>query len=122
MGTKTLITTPLGFASTAAEVIAGIDLTAAQAIVTGVSSGVGFQELRVVARASPAARRTRRPAANDRRAGPTRRFGSARWRRGPAACRLPAARRTIAWKLSGLDDGPGRHAAHVYVGDTSQGQ
>jgi hypothetical protein len=37
----TLITTPFGFGSTAAELVAGIDLTGKRAIVTGASSGIG---------------------------------------------------------------------------------
>jgi len=36
-----LITTPFGFSSTAAEVIAGVELSGKRAIVTGASSGIG---------------------------------------------------------------------------------
>ena len=43
MSTKTLITTPFGFDSTAAEVVAGIDLSGKRAIVTGASSGIGVE-------------------------------------------------------------------------------
>jgi NAD(P)-dependent dehydrogenase (short-subunit alcohol dehydrogenase family) len=43
MTAKTLITTPFGFDSTAAEVVAGIDLTGKRAIVTGSSSGIGIE-------------------------------------------------------------------------------
>lgn len=38
-----LIQTPFGFASTAAEVAAGIDLTGRRAVVTGPSSGLGIE-------------------------------------------------------------------------------
>ena len=43
MTEKTLITTPFGFESTAAEVVAGIDLSGKRAIVTGASSGIGVE-------------------------------------------------------------------------------
>jgi NAD(P)-dependent dehydrogenase (short-subunit alcohol dehydrogenase family) len=45
----TLITTPFGFASTAAEVIAGIDLTGRRAVVTGGASGIGVETARALA-------------------------------------------------------------------------
>jgi NAD(P)-dependent dehydrogenase (short-subunit alcohol dehydrogenase family) len=45
----TLITTPFGFRSTAAEVVAGIDLTGKRAIVTGASSGIGIETARALA-------------------------------------------------------------------------
>ena len=45
----TLITTPFGPASTAAEVIAGVDLTGKRAIVTGASSGIGQETARALA-------------------------------------------------------------------------
>jgi NAD(P)-dependent dehydrogenase (short-subunit alcohol dehydrogenase family) len=44
-----LITTPFGPASTAAEVIAGVDLTGKRAVVTGASSGIGQETARVLA-------------------------------------------------------------------------
>jgi NAD(P)-dependent dehydrogenase (short-subunit alcohol dehydrogenase family) len=45
------ITTPFGPASTATEVIAGVDLTGQRAVVTGASSGIGQETARVLARA-----------------------------------------------------------------------
>jgi NAD(P)-dependent dehydrogenase (short-subunit alcohol dehydrogenase family) len=45
----TLIKTPFGFRSTAAEVAAGIDLTGKRAIVTGASSGIGIETARALA-------------------------------------------------------------------------
>jgi NAD(P)-dependent dehydrogenase (short-subunit alcohol dehydrogenase family) len=47
--TDHLITTPFGFASTAAEVIAGVDLSGRRAIVTGASSGIGIETARALA-------------------------------------------------------------------------
>jgi NAD(P)-dependent dehydrogenase (short-subunit alcohol dehydrogenase family) len=47
--TPTLITTPFGFASTAAEVVEGTDLTGKQAIVTGGASGIGVETARALA-------------------------------------------------------------------------
>jgi NAD(P)-dependent dehydrogenase (short-subunit alcohol dehydrogenase family) len=47
--TDDLITTPFGFDSTAAEVIAGVDLTGRRAIVTGASSGIGIETARALA-------------------------------------------------------------------------
>jgi NAD(P)-dependent dehydrogenase (short-subunit alcohol dehydrogenase family) len=45
----TLIQTRFGFASTAAEVIDGIDLSGRRAIVTGGSSGIGIETARALA-------------------------------------------------------------------------
>src|SRR5260370_25495487 len=45
------ITTPFGAQSTAAEVIAGIDLTGKRAIVTGGASGIGIETARALASA-----------------------------------------------------------------------
>jgi NAD(P)-dependent dehydrogenase (short-subunit alcohol dehydrogenase family) len=45
----TLIRTPFGFRSTAAEVAAGIDLTGKRAVVTGASSGIGIETARALA-------------------------------------------------------------------------
>ena len=47
--TEDLITTPFGFDSTAAEVIAGVDLSGRRAIVTGASSGIGIETARALA-------------------------------------------------------------------------
>jgi NAD(P)-dependent dehydrogenase (short-subunit alcohol dehydrogenase family) len=46
-----LITTPFGFRSTAAEVVAGIDLAGKRAIVTGGASGIGVETVRALAQA-----------------------------------------------------------------------
>ena len=43
------IITPFGFESSAAEVVAGIDLTGKRAIVTGASSGIGIETARALA-------------------------------------------------------------------------
>jgi NAD(P)-dependent dehydrogenase (short-subunit alcohol dehydrogenase family) len=45
----TLIKTPFGFRSTAAEVVAGIDLAGKRAIVTGAASGIGIETARALA-------------------------------------------------------------------------
>jgi NAD(P)-dependent dehydrogenase (short-subunit alcohol dehydrogenase family) len=45
------VTTPFGFESTAADVIAGVDLTGKAAIVTGASSGIGVETARALAAA-----------------------------------------------------------------------
>jgi NAD(P)-dependent dehydrogenase (short-subunit alcohol dehydrogenase family) len=52
MSTETLISTPFGFDSTAAEVAAGIDLGGKRAIVTGGSSGIGIETARALASAA----------------------------------------------------------------------
>jgi len=49
-----LIKTPFGFSSTAAEVIAGVDLSGKRAIVTGASSGIGVETARALAAAGAA--------------------------------------------------------------------
>jgi len=46
-----MIRTPFGFSSTAADVIAGVDLTGRRAIVTGGSSGIGVETARALASA-----------------------------------------------------------------------
>jgi len=51
MDAAALITTPFGFASTADEVIANVDLAGQRAIVTGASSGIGIETARVLASA-----------------------------------------------------------------------
>jgi NAD(P)-dependent dehydrogenase (short-subunit alcohol dehydrogenase family) len=43
------ITTPFGFATTAAEVAAGVDLTGLRAVVTGASAGIGVETARTLA-------------------------------------------------------------------------
>ena len=48
------ITTPFGARSTAAEVIAGVDLAGKRAIVTGASSGIGVETARALAHAGAA--------------------------------------------------------------------
>src|SRR4051812_44921907 len=45
------ITTPFGYDSTAAEVIAGVDLTGRRAVVTGGASGIGVETVRALAQA-----------------------------------------------------------------------
>jgi NAD(P)-dependent dehydrogenase (short-subunit alcohol dehydrogenase family) len=49
-----LVTTPFGFESTAAEVVAGVDLSGKRAIVTGASSGIGVETARALADAGAA--------------------------------------------------------------------
>jgi NAD(P)-dependent dehydrogenase (short-subunit alcohol dehydrogenase family) len=49
-----LIKTPFGFSSTAAEVVAGVDLSGKCAIVTGASSGIGVETARALAGAGAA--------------------------------------------------------------------
>ena len=44
-----LIQTPFGFASTAAEVAAGVDLTGRRVVVTGAASGIGLETVRALA-------------------------------------------------------------------------
>lgn len=44
-----LITTPFGFSSTAAEVVADVDLTGKRVLVTGASSGIGVETARALA-------------------------------------------------------------------------
>jgi len=50
----TPITTSFGFRTTAAEVVAGVDLTGKRAIVTGASSGIGIETARALAGAGAA--------------------------------------------------------------------
>ena len=49
--TATRVTSPFGFGSTAAEVIAGIDLQGRRALVTGAASGIGVETARALASA-----------------------------------------------------------------------
>jgi NAD(P)-dependent dehydrogenase (short-subunit alcohol dehydrogenase family) len=51
MTAHTPITTPFSFESTAADVVAGIDLTGRRAIVTGGASGIGIETARALASA-----------------------------------------------------------------------
>ena len=44
-----LITTPFGFGSSAAQVVAGIDMTGKRVIVTGASSEIGIETARASA-------------------------------------------------------------------------
>jgi NAD(P)-dependent dehydrogenase (short-subunit alcohol dehydrogenase family) len=46
-----LITTPFGFASTTAEVVADVNLTGKRVVVTGASSGIGIETARALAEA-----------------------------------------------------------------------
>ncbi|CQD05508.1 oxidoreductase [Mycolicibacterium conceptionense] len=48
------ITTPFGFASTASDVIAGVDLSGRSAVVTGAASGIGIETARALAAAGAA--------------------------------------------------------------------
>ena len=50
----TLITTPFGFNSTAAEVLEGVDLSGKRAVVTGAASGIGIETARALAGAGAA--------------------------------------------------------------------
>jgi NAD(P)-dependent dehydrogenase (short-subunit alcohol dehydrogenase family) len=45
---QTRVTTPFGFESTAADVVAGVDLTGKRAIVTGAASGIGIETARAL--------------------------------------------------------------------------
>ena len=51
MTANTPLTTPFGFESTAAEVVAGIDLSGRRAVVTGGASGIGVETARALASA-----------------------------------------------------------------------
>ncbi|HEX3957526.1 MAG TPA: SDR family NAD(P)-dependent oxidoreductase, partial [Trebonia sp.] len=51
MTQRALIRTPFTGASTAADVIAGVDLTGRRAIVTGATSGIGTETARALASA-----------------------------------------------------------------------
>jgi NAD(P)-dependent dehydrogenase (short-subunit alcohol dehydrogenase family) len=48
------ITTPFGFDSTAADVVAGVDLAGKRAVVTGAGSGIGVETARALAGAGAA--------------------------------------------------------------------
>jgi NAD(P)-dependent dehydrogenase (short-subunit alcohol dehydrogenase family) len=65
-GPRTPAATPFGFTSTAAEVLAGVDLTGRRALVTGATSGVGTETARALAAAGAAvALGVRDPAAGE---------------------------------------------------------
>lgn len=49
--TSTRLTSPFGFASTAADVVAGLDLTGRHALVTGGAGGIGVETVRALASA-----------------------------------------------------------------------
>ena len=51
MTSEATVKTPFGFHSTAAEVLAGVDLTGRRAVVTGASSGIGVETARALAAA-----------------------------------------------------------------------
>ncbi len=73
MTTGTLITTPFGFETTAAEVVEGVDLTGKRAIVTGGASGIGVETARALAAAgADVVLAVRDTAAGDRTAGDLR--------------------------------------------------
>jgi NAD(P)-dependent dehydrogenase (short-subunit alcohol dehydrogenase family) len=73
MTTGTLITTPFGFETTAAEVVEGVDLTGKRAIVTGGASGIGVETARALASAgADVVLAVRDTAAGDRTAGDLR--------------------------------------------------
>ena len=70
MPTGTLITTPFGFETTAAEVVEGVDLTGKRALVTGGASGIGVETARALAGAgADVTIAVRDTAAGDRTAG-----------------------------------------------------
>jgi NAD(P)-dependent dehydrogenase (short-subunit alcohol dehydrogenase family) len=59
--------TPFGFASTADEVLVGVDLSGKQAVVTGAASGIGIETARALASAGAAVvLAVRRPEAAER--------------------------------------------------------
>ncbi|OBB17837.1 oxidoreductase [Mycobacteriaceae bacterium 1482268.1] len=65
-----LFTTPFGFESTSADVLAGVDLTGKTAIVTGASSGIGVETARALAAAGAAVTlAVRNPSEGERVAG-----------------------------------------------------
>ncbi|MFC4943395.1 SDR family NAD(P)-dependent oxidoreductase [Pseudonocardia sp. GCM10023141] len=67
MTAPTLITTPFSFSSTAAEVLAGVDLGGRRAVVTGGASGIGIETARALAGAGAEVTLAVRDAAAGRR-------------------------------------------------------
>ncbi|WP_037568957.1 SDR family NAD(P)-dependent oxidoreductase [Phaeacidiphilus oryzae] len=89
----TLLTTPFGFATTAEEVAAEIDLSGRRAVVTGASSGLGAETARVLAaRGAEVVLAVRDPAAGERTAaGITASTGSEALRVAPLDLTDPAS-------------------------------
>jgi NAD(P)-dependent dehydrogenase (short-subunit alcohol dehydrogenase family) len=95
-----LISTPFGPASTAAEVIAGVDLAGRRAVVTGASSGIGQETARVLAVAGAEVTLAVRDAAAGQRAAAeitAAGGGSVRVARLDLADRASVAEFTAAW-------------------------
>jgi NAD(P)-dependent dehydrogenase (short-subunit alcohol dehydrogenase family) len=97
-----LVTTPFGPASTAAEVITGVDLAGRRAVVTGASSGIGQETARVLAAAgADVTLAVRDTAAGDRAAAAIEAAGASgpvRVARLDLASRLSVAAFTAAWQ------------------------
>ena len=100
------ITTPFGHQSTAAEVVAGIDLSGRRAIVTGASSGIGVETARALARTGAGVTL----AVRDLEAG--RRVAADIAATTGAAGHLPAAGRHRRPVFRRLQRGGAGHAAH----------
>ena len=107
------ISTPFGPASTAAEVIAGVDLTGRRAVVTGASSGIGQETARVLAGAGAEVTLAVRDIAAGQRAAAEI---AARRRRerpgGPARPGRPGLGRRVHRGLAGAAAHPGQQRRH----------